>query len=133
MTFTNQASLRKIERIMALLSDRPMTIKDLAPLVPISAAWARIYVNHLHETRRVHISVWVRWADASDRMYPRPVYRAGDKADAPKPAPLTYEERMKRSWAVVKADPERHERVNARRRARSLKPRANPLTSWITP
>lgn len=133
MTFTNQASKRKIERILALLADRPMTTKQLSPLVPISAAWARIYMKHLLQTRRIHIETWVRHAEDSDRMYPRPVYRAGDGPDAPRPAALTYDERLKRAWAVVKADPERHDKTNARRRARNLKPRANPLTSWITP
>lgn len=133
MTFTNQASRRKIERILALLADRPMTTKQLAPLVPIGTAWARIYVKHLHQTRQIHIETWVRHAEDSDRMYPRPLYRAGDGPDATKPAALTYEEQLKRAWAKVKADPERHQKFNARRRARNLKPRANPLTSWITP
>lgn len=133
MTFTKPASLRKIERILALLAERPMTTNELAPLVPISAAWARIYIQHLHETRRIYISTWVRHVEGSDRMYPRAVYRAGQFRDSPKPAPLTYEERLKRAWHVVKSDPERHQKTNARRRARNLKPRPNPLTLWITP
>lgn len=133
MTFTNQASRRKIERILALLADRPMTTKQLAPLVPISTSWARIYMKHLHDTRQIHIATWVRHAEDSDRMYPRPVYRAGDGPDAQKPAALTYDEQLKRAWALVKANPERHDWYNAKRRARNLKPKANPLTRWITP
>lgn len=133
MTFTNPASVQRIERILSALSERPMTMADLCESSHISASWCRVYVQHLRKNGQIHISGWVRHAQQGDRMYPRPLYRAGDKPDAPKPAALTKIEKGKRAWSLIKQNPERHLEVNARRRGRTLKPRANPLTLWIVP
>lgn len=133
MTFTKRPALLRIERILAALAAKPMTTPELAEAIHLSSTWCAMYVKHLHSTKRIYISAWVYHVEGSDRMYPRAVYRPGTHSDAFKPAPLTEAERGRRAWKLVRDDPERRIQVNARRRARKLQPKANPLTLWISP
>lgn len=134
MTYTRPAAIAKIDRIMAMLKQRPRTVFDVAEALPMSKRHAQSYLNHLMAERRIHIKRWVRHIDQRDRMYPRPVYAAGEGVDAEPPAPLTPRERRARAWAVIKADPERHlDYLQRKRVARTdaKGPRADRAAAWM--
>lgn len=134
MAFVRPAAQKKIERLLAMLA-KPMTIHDIAEALPLSKRNAQEYVNHLTERRLVHIAKWARDIKQSGRMYPRPMYQVGDKADAPKPRPLSEPEKKARAWALIKADPERHYQHTLRKRrerADRKGPRRDIAANWIT-
>lgn len=139
MAFKRPAALAKIERVLALLAERPRTAHELAEAIPMSKRHAQDYINHLHETGRVYIVRWVRHVEHSGRMYPRPVYQLQNLKivkDRPKPPPLTPEQRKRRAWELVKADPERHTtHLLKKRRYRTDKkgPRTDIAAAWIAP
>lgn len=134
MAFNQPASLRKIERLLAMLA-KPMTIHEVAEALPITKRNALAYMNHLREQRLVHVAKWTRDIDQSARMYPRPMFMVGAMPDAPKPKPLTGEQRKRRAWERIKADPERHyEHTLRKRRERADRkgPRRDIAANWIT-
>lgn len=134
MAFVRPAALAKIERILALLAERPRHVHDLAEAVPLSKRYAQIYLNHLMAQEQVHIKRWVRNIDQAERMYPRPVYAAGKGVNAPAPKPLTKDQRKKRAWARVKADPERHTKHLMKKRVyRAVRraPRPDIAAAWL--
>lgn len=127
MTFSRPAALAKLARIRALLEARPMTVRELADAVPLSKRYAQEYLNHLMSQHQVYIKRWVRDVAYSDRMYPRPVYAMGDRANAPAPKPLTSDQRKKRAWERIKADPERYVTHLLKKR----KYRADVAANWM--
>lgn len=136
MKFTRPAALAKMARTIDLLTVTPMTAAELADALPISKRHAQEYINQLMADGRVFIIRWARHVEHSQRMYPRPVYAVGQGIDAPQPEPLTPEQRKKRAWARVKADPERyvtHLLKKRKYRADVRGPRADVAAAWITP
>lgn len=134
MSFKKEAAFAKIERIISLLQENPVTAHELAILVPISKRHVQEYLNHLVLERRVFIIRWARDVKHSERMYPRPIYAVGNRRNAPKPRPLDLDERKVRAWARLKADAERHTlHLLKKRRYRSDKkgPRRDKAASWI--
>lgn len=137
-TFIRPAALAKIERILQLLTERPRTAHELAEAIPMSKRHAQEYVNHLHSAQRIYISTWRRHVEHSGRMYPRPAYRVQPadciRRDASKPKPLTPDERKRRAWELVKADPERHmTHILKKRKYRADRkgPRTDIAANWI--
>ena len=136
MKFTRSAALTKIDRVLKALEQATMTAHEVSEMLPMSQRHAQEYLNHMMAKRLIYIASWSRNVDHSDRMYPRPVYAAGNKRNAPKPAPLTKEQRKARAWAITKQDPERHTlHLLRKRKYRSDKkgPRPDAASAWIKP
>jgi hypothetical protein len=98
-------------QIVALLREHgPMTRLALGGLIPgVGLNTLSTAVTYLAKDRtkyggrkvkRVYIKRWdVDDALGDSRVYPRPVYAAGNRPNAPKPAPKSQTERNKARWA----------------------------------
>lgn len=121
-TFKCPSSLIKIERIRALLSARPMTVKELAAALPSDPRTVYSYLGHLRAD--VHISGWAR---AMPRNYPIPVYAWGAGKDAKKPPRVTTTECGRRRRRELKMDAEKFMELEKRRKAAQIQPFRDPL------
>lgn len=130
MSFTRDASHRKIARIKAMLAERPMSSVQIAAAVPISKRGAAEYLQLMHKAGEIYIERWI-YDVLNARVYPRPAYRLGNKPDAAKPAPSTPAERAKRYREAIRKDPERKDRALAKRRLRSADVRPDVAAAWI--
>lgn len=135
MTFKRSQALVKIDTILMLLRAVPMTAHDLAELIPMSRRWTQSYLTYLRTQRRVYILQWDKEPVYREKRHAVPIYAAGRKPDAPKPAPDPITERFKRQWTRIKSDPDKHSDILARRRVRrrlkNLRP--DPAAAWIFP
>ena len=113
MTFKKQASQTKIERILAMITDNPMSAHDLADALHLSKRWVTEYLYHLRDEDKAHIKDWPRKATQCEKLYPRPRWIAGPGIDAPRPAPITS--KMKQAML---------------RQRRGIAPK-KPMTMWI--
>ncbi len=87
--------MRRITRLLA--EHGPMTARDLAREMNVGVENARAKLGAAKALGQVYIASWRRDSDGG-RLYPRAVWAAGDKPDAPRPGPLTrrqYWERQK--------------------------------------
>lgn len=132
MQFNRPASLAKIDRILEMLTKRGMTVHEVSDALPLTKRNTLDYLTHLHKCGRIFIEKWVRDVDHSERMYPRPMFRAGiNRDDAPKPEPLTADQRKKRAWARIKEDPDRHMTYTLKKRVKRLKLRPDRAAAWM--
>jgi hypothetical protein len=87
-----------------------MTRDEVQCLLGIGKKPTLQYLRHLsEEPKRIYIKRWTSYAA---------VYAVGNKADAPKPKPLTPQERAKMEWARIRSDRERYEIAKAAARVR---------------
>lgn len=114
-TFERKAALIFIDRMLAALEAKPMTRAEMEVELFASKTKMLNYIRHLHggETKRIYIK---RWASTSGPN--APVYAVGDLPDAPKPRPLTDEERAKLEWKRIRANQDRYENAKAAARIR---------------
>lgn len=111
------------ERILALLSERPMTQHEIAAAVHIHPRVFYEYRDRL--AGQIYITTW-------RRVFPdgpmSPVYAAGSKPDAAKPERQPRRVTQKR-WRdkVRREDPARHMQMLNLAKARHIKPYRDPM------
>lgn len=133
--FTSKASLVRIEKILEILSS-PMTVPEVRALVFLSKPTMNHYIYHLHEKKMVHISGWKRESVAGEQPYLRPIYRAGEGKDRPKPKAFTHTQNSKRRYHRLKRDnPEALDKILAKgrlyKRMMNFKPRPDIAAAWL--
>lgn len=135
LTFTKPASARRIDKILAMLQQQPMNVWAIAAALPISKRWAHEYLKHLHTERRIHVLRWDKEVAERAKRHAIEVWTFGPGEDAPRPEADGRKLRAKRAWQRVKADEDRHELVNAKRRVRRRikAKRPDAAAAWITP
>lgn len=97
------------QQIIDALTGSPMTCEQLSNIIGIQRSPIRNYLAELRNERRVHISGWTKAIKQGDIA---PIYGLGNRPDAPKPR----KSRQQR-WKEEKADPERYDRIKAKKRA----------------
>lgn len=102
-TFTDPRSLLKIDRLLSLLSNAPMSKQELAVAGAVSPSGATMYMRHLMSNpKRVYI---IRWERRNGRS--APVYAVGDLPNAREPKRLSRKAYRAKAKAVRKADPDK--------------------------
>lgn len=129
-SFAFEASRRKKEKIVSLLSENSMSLKQLCDAVFITMQHIRHYVKALKEEKQVYISTW-KFELNGNRWMQIAYFKAGNRPDAKKPPPLTNAERCKRHYKKSRADAENLDKMNLKRRLRRIKPKADWTSSWI--
>lgn len=109
-TFERGPARRNIERILVLLGGKSLTEPEICQQLHMSPLNLKMYLNHLREQGKVHISSWTRRPVAGMRPFPRPLYRAGSRRNAVKPKPKTDAEVARDYRKRVMANPEEYER-----------------------
>lgn len=127
MKFTRGPALLKIERILEVLGDG-MNKHQVAEAIAIDPHTASRYLQYLLDNNRVHIA---RYDRVGANWYPVKVYVAGQGENAPKPAPMSKNERYARAWERTKADPEKYLDYLAAKRRRQFKPRPDIASAWM--
>lgn len=128
-TFTSPRAQKTIAEILRVLAEKRRTRAELEHDLHLSKPTVRRYLAHLMaEPRRVFIG---RWEHTEGNL--RPVYAAGSRKDAARPAPPTRRERNIVRWQEIKADPDKHHEVlqAARVIAAVRRTRATPQT-WLS-
>ena len=135
LTFTKPASLLRIQRILAMLERQPMNVLAIAAALPISKRWAHEYIKHMHATGQIHILRWDKEVAERKKRHAIEVWTFGPGKDAPRPAADGHGMRSKRAWQSLKADEDRHELWNAKRRVRRRikAKRPDAAAAWINP
>jgi hypothetical protein len=114
------SAAQRREQVIALLTEKPRTIRQLAPAMHVVYETAGRYVGQLHKgpNRQVYIQAWRHPRDLNPENSRggdwAPVYAVGDKPDAQKPARESSKERHAR----MHKDREYRRARNAQRRAR---------------
>ena len=93
-----------------------MTIQQLHEALGTEGGDVRRMVNELKAAGKLYVADWQKRCHTWT-----PMYSAGNKPDKPRPAPLSKTELRRRSWAAIKADPERFMRYKAQEAARSFR------------
>ena len=135
MSFTKPASQLRIQRILAMLERQPMNALAIAAALPMSKRWAVEYIKHLHANGQIHIGSWEKQVAERKKRHAIEMWTLGPGEDAPRPPPDGHHERSQRAWENLKADEDRHERWNAKRRVRRRIKAMRPdvAAAWITP
>lgn len=135
MTFSTTLSLMRIKRILDMLSAKPTNVLAIAAALPISKRWAHKYLKHMHANGQIHITRWDKEVAERAKRHAIEIWAAGPGEDAPRPEPDGHLDRSRRAWKRLRADQDRLERVNARRRVkRRIKAkRPDIAAAWITP
>jgi hypothetical protein len=134
LTFTQTPARLRIERIKAMLEREPMNVLAIAAALPISKRWALEYIKHMHATKQIHILRWDKEVEERAKRHAIEIWTLGPGEDAPRPEPDGRAVRSKRAWESLKADEDRHELWNAKRRVRRRikSKRLEPAAAWIT-
>lgn len=135
MTFTKPASALRLQRILAMLERQPMNVLAIAAALPISKRWALEYIQHLHDSKQIHIARWDKDIEERAKRHAIEVWAFGPGKDAVRPPPDGKEVRSRRAWQSLKSDEDRHELVLAKRRVRRRirAKRPDVAAAWITP
>ena len=129
-----QASQVKINKILALLKEKPMTLQQLCDSVHLVNRAMRDYLNYLHDTKQIYYSTY-KYEKVGDKVMPTRYYKAGRYKDAVKPPPLSAKVRSKLKRDRLAEDPEKKEFYLARRRAlrwaKKHQVTPNQFNQWI--
>lgn len=106
----------KIEKILTLLSDKPMNLQQLCDSVHLVHRSMRDYLKYLHDTKQIYYSTY-KYELVGNRMMPSRYYKAGKHKDTPKPPPLSTKDRSRLKRERLNEDSEKKEFYLARRRA----------------
>lgn len=131
--FTKPAALKKIARIIELLTAKPMTVFELAEAVSLSVRTLVAYLSYLRGDtrsdglrgpRRVRLCEWRAREDGHYDV----LYAVGTKPDAKRPAKRDAAERRrdKRNLLALH-DPDELLRRRRARQAKRRKPRRDPM------
>lgn len=112
-SFRFPAALVKMDKIVEALA-LPMDFREVAAVLHTHPQTASRYLWHMVrlplEEKRIYISGWIEDEKTFRKI---PQFRAGNKPNKRKPAPLTYQEVFQR----IQADPVRHAKRMAKYRA----------------
>lgn len=117
MAFRMPAAVAKINKILALLSEKPMSIWQLCEQVHTVRRTMQVYLNHLHDNKKIYYSTY-KYEKVGNRIMPTRYYKAGNHKDAKKPAPLPAIKRSQIARDRMNQDEEKKEFFLAKRRAR---------------
>lgn len=116
--FTSERARVRIERILSLLSEQHMTIRQLCEILYATKSALNHYIMHLRDGKNKRIYIVGYVDDGGSRL--SAAYAVGSKKDAPYPVKSKAQ-----YWQEVKSDPDRHahhlatqERVRIRKRGR---------------
>lgn len=125
----------KIDRILELIAETPLTRLEIMTKLYISQRHAMTLLSYLHDEKKIHIAKWSHEGINGKKAHLRPMYKAGSKKDVPKPAALTINQINKRSYARLKQDPEKYaiylRDQNQRQKDKNFVPRMDIAASWI--
>jgi len=107
-------------RILDILSRKEMSTSELCVLVHCTQRSAQALLANMRRKGLVHRSGWRRQPDGIAALF-----KAGKGVDAPKPPRTTSLERVRKMRA--KESQEEKEFRQARERAKSIKPRRDPM------
>jgi len=130
MSFTSSTAQRKIEKILQAISKSDQTVASVEATFFLSRRWAREYLEHLRQQRRIHITRYEKEL-INERPYPRPVYRIGEGRDAPKPAPMSNKEKTAARRKRRREDPEYYLHERAGNQLRKLKVKPDRAAAWL--
>lgn len=116
MAFTMPASKIKIEKILALLNEKPMNLQQLCDAVHTVNRTMRTYLNYLHDTNQIYYSSY-KYEKIGNREMANRYYKAGKNKDAKKPKAQSNKERMKKKRDRLNKNEDAKELHLARRRA----------------
>lgn len=128
-TFTSPRAQKTIADMLRVLGQQRIKREQLEAELHLSKASVRRYLAHLQaEPRRIFVA---RWSHTGGNL--APVYAAGSRKDAPRPAPPTRRERNVVRWQTIKSDPAKHHVIlrTARVAATVRRTRATPQT-WMS-
>lgn len=133
-TYTSERAQRNIRLMLLHMSDKAYTIDELADKLCLSWKTVGGYVRHLRaaKDKRIHIRRWITLEAVGGRQAIcfAPTYMAGNQDDAPRPK-TNQAERCRLYRQKIAADEDRLARVNARRRAKRIQPRSDPLVDLL--
>lgn len=89
MAYKKEAAVRTLNRILELLSERPMTTYEVADAVHVCKSHARRYLLHMQREKMIYVFEWTREPFQGMRAYARELWAAGAGKNALKPVPLT--------------------------------------------
>ena len=130
MSYTSDFALIKIAKMKVLLDKKEMSVRELADAVHTSVRNMNGYLRFLKLNNLVYISAYKKVQYENKQLYCA-FYKFGFKPDAIKPKPQTAKEKAREKRARILADPELHDLLNAKRRARNIKPKADWTSSWV--
>jgi predicted ArsR family transcriptional regulator len=111
-------SARRMKMIEDALTDKALMARELAPKVFVTKNTVQVFLTNLHSQGKIHIESWVRCKGGPIRKY-----KWGRGKDVARPKRFTPAEYSQQERNRLKADPEALERFNAKRRARTIKPK----------
>lgn len=128
MNPNNPQSIRRMDMIKAVLSDKPMMVNEISAAVFLNECSVREYLAYLHGERLIYIAEWPKNNCARGAAY-----KLGKRKDAPRPAPRTMAQYNKTYLDKVTSDPVRHDLRLAKRRAKAWAARASEAPkSWLS-
>jgi hypothetical protein len=130
MTYTSNFAMAKIAKIKVLLDKKAMCARELAVAVHTSQRNINGYLRFLKLFNFIYIANYKK-VQCKSKQYNCAFYKFGFKPDAIKPKPQTAAEKGREKRARILADPELHDLLNAKRRARKIKPKADWTSTWI--
>ena len=130
MSFTSNTAQAKLQKILQALEVSDHTVASLGASFFISRRWAREYLEHLRQQRRVHITRYEKEL-VGERPYPRPVYRIGDGIDVAKPRPMSNKDKTAARRKRRRDDPEFYLKERAGNQRRRFKPKPDVAAAWL--
>ncbi len=128
-SFTTQATTKKLEKIISLLSEKPMTVEEIANEIHVTYRHCKNYIAYLVDEKKIYVSTWKLFTQGKSTRH-WPFYSAGNKKSKPK-VTLSPNEKCKRYREKLKKDDEKMEIINKKRRAKRLKIKADWTAAWI--
>jgi hypothetical protein len=130
MTFTKQASKRKLAKILEHFKDKTFVALDVEAVIHTHRNMCYAYVNYLHQvTHEIHITEWVRRGEK--KLFMVPVYKVGKGADKPKPPNRSATEKSRLYRKRLKERREQELYVDRRSLANHKKPKADIGAAWL--
>lgn len=129
-SFSSTAAKLKINKILAAVSHRSLSRKQLSEIAHLSDVHIKNYINYLIATNKIYISTW-KLEQQGKQIRFWPYYHAGCKKSKPKPEKLSSSERSKRYREKLKKDVDRLEKRNFKRRAKRLTIKQDWTSTWI--
>lgn len=130
MSFTSNTAQAKLHKILQAIAVSDQTVASIAASFFISRRWAREYLEHLRQQRRIHITRWEKEL-GNERSYPRPVFRLGDGIDVAKPRPMNNKDKTAARRKRRRDDPEFYLKERAGNQLRKFKPKPDVAAAWL--
>ncbi len=134
MAFRMPAAVAKINKILALLSEKAMNLQQLCDEVHAVNRTMRMYLNYLHDNKQIYYSTY-KYEKVGNRVMPNRYYKAGIHKDAKKPPPLPTKKRSQLARDRMNQDEEKKEFFLAKRRARRWAKKfesvGHPDSQWL--